>query len=68
MIIEFKSLFKLQHENIVKVHKLYVAFSNGFQSESKAYVVMELIKGQEMFEVINELGHYCESDAKELFR
>ena len=34
MIIEFKSLFKLQHENIVKVHKLYVDFSNGFQSES----------------------------------
>ncbi|CAD8174500.1 unnamed protein product [Paramecium octaurelia] len=68
MILEFKSMFKLQHENIVKVHKLYVDFNNGFQSESKAYVVMELIKGKEMFEVINELGHYSESDAKELFK
>ncbi|CAD8170348.1 unnamed protein product [Paramecium pentaurelia] len=68
MILEFKSMFKLQHENIVKVHKLYVDFNNGFQSESKAYVVMELIKGKEMFEVINELGHYSESDAKELFQ
>lgn len=29
---------------------------------------MELIKGKEMFEVINELGHYSESDAKELFQ
>ncbi|CAD8087017.1 unnamed protein product [Paramecium sonneborni] len=29
---------------------------------------MELIKGKEMFEVINELGHYSESDAKELFK
>ncbi|CAD8069289.1 unnamed protein product [Paramecium primaurelia] len=68
MILEFKSMFKLQHENIVKVHKLYVDFNNGFQSESKAHVVMELIKGKEMFEVINELGHYSESDAKELFK
>ncbi|CAK76827.1 unnamed protein product (macronuclear) [Paramecium tetraurelia] len=68
MILEFKSMFKLQHENIVKVHKLYIDFNDGFQSESKAHVVMELIKGKEMFEVINELGHYSESDAKELFK
>lgn len=29
---------------------------------------MELVEGQEMFEVLNALGHYCEGDAKELFR
>ncbi|CAD8165795.1 unnamed protein product [Paramecium octaurelia] len=68
MIIEFKRLIKLSHENIVKVHKLYVDFDNSFQSESKAYVVMELIEGQEMFEVLNSLGHYCEADAKEIFK
>ncbi|CAD8098248.1 unnamed protein product [Paramecium sonneborni] len=68
MIIEFKSLQKLNHDNIVKVHKLYIDFYNGFQSESKAYAVMELIKGKEMFEVINELGHYSENVAKELFK
>ena len=31
-------------------------------------MILELIKGKEMFEVINEAGHYCETDAKELFR
>ncbi|CAK74290.1 unnamed protein product (macronuclear) [Paramecium tetraurelia] len=68
MIIEFKSLQKLNHDNIVKVHRLYIDFNNGFQSESKAYAIMELVKGQEMFEVINKLGHYSESVAKELFK
>lgn len=29
---------------------------------------MELIKGKEMFEVINETGHYSEDNAKELFK
>lgn len=29
---------------------------------------MELIEGKEMFEVLNELGHYGEDDAKELFK
>ena len=28
---------------------------------------MELIQGKELFEMINELGHYCEEDAKRLF-
>ncbi|CAD8068673.1 unnamed protein product [Paramecium primaurelia] len=68
MIIEFKSLQKLNHDNIVKVHRLYIDFNNGFQSESQAYAVMELVQGKEMFEVINTLGHYSESLAKELFK
>lgn len=29
---------------------------------------MELIEGKEMFEVINDLGHYGDEDAKELFK
>lgn len=29
---------------------------------------MELIEGQEMFEVINKLGHYSEDVAKKIFR
>lgn len=45
MILEFKSLIKVEHENIVKVHKLFIDFNVGFCSESKACVVMELIKG-----------------------
>jgi len=50
MIIEFNNLNKLQHENIVKVYQLFLAFSNGFQSESSGYIVMEYIEGDEMFE------------------
>ncbi|CAD8207433.1 unnamed protein product [Paramecium pentaurelia] len=68
MINEFKRLIKLSHGNIVKAYKMYLDFDNGFQSESQAYVIMELIKGKEMFEVINEAGHYSEHDAKELFK
>ncbi|CAD8096779.1 unnamed protein product [Paramecium primaurelia] len=47
---------------------MYLDFDTGFQSESQAFVVMELIKGKEMFEVINDSGHYSEVDAKELFK
>ncbi|CAK66762.1 unnamed protein product (macronuclear) [Paramecium tetraurelia] len=68
MIHEFKRLIKLSHANIVKAYKMYLDFDNGFQSESQAYVILELIKGKEMFEVINEAGHYSENDAKELFK
>ncbi|CAK74434.1 unnamed protein product (macronuclear) [Paramecium tetraurelia] len=57
IIRNFKRLIKLSHENIVKVHKLYVDFDNSFQSER-----------QEMFVVLNSLGHYCEADAKEIFK
>jgi calcium/calmodulin-dependent protein kinase I len=45
MLIEFKRLLKLSHDHIVKVYKLFVNFDNSFQSESKAYVVMELVDG-----------------------
>ncbi|CAK94607.1 unnamed protein product (macronuclear) [Paramecium tetraurelia] len=68
MIIEFKRLVQLSHDNIVKAYKMYLDFDTGFQSESQAFVVMELIHGKEMFEVISEAGHYSEDDAKELFK
>ncbi|CAD8108082.1 unnamed protein product [Paramecium sonneborni] len=68
MIIEFKRLVELSHDNIVKAYKMYLDFDTGFQSESQAFVVMELIQGKEMFEVINDSGHYSEDDAKELFK
>lgn len=68
MIIEFKSMIKLNHENIVRMFKLYIDYNDGFQSESRAYAIMELIEGKEMFEVINENGHYSEIDARRLFK
>lgn len=49
MIKEFRSLVELQHPNIVKVHKLFIDFKDGFQGQSKIYVIMELVEGKEMF-------------------
>ncbi|KAL4450265.1 hypothetical protein ABPG74_008971 [Tetrahymena malaccensis] len=50
---EFLHLRELQHKNIVKVYEIYIDKTKG-----KIYTIMELIKGREMFEVINQLGSY----------
>lgn len=50
------------------MHSLYLDYNDGFQSESSAYVIMDFVDGKEMFEVINELGHYSELHAKLLFK
>lgn len=50
---EFIHLRELSHENIVKVYEIYIDKQKG-----RIYTVMELIKGKEMFEVINQLGSY----------
>lgn len=68
IVIEFNNLVQLSHENIVKMHELYIDYNDGFQSESRAFIIMDFIDGQEMFEVINDLGHYSEMHAKHLFK
>ncbi|KAL4475774.1 hypothetical protein ABPG72_011551 [Tetrahymena utriculariae] len=60
---EFLHLRELQHKNIVKVYEIYIDKTKG-----KIYTIMELIKGREMFEVINQLGSYSEQIAKKIFR
>lgn len=58
MILEFKNLQKLNQKNIVKMHELYAEWKDGFQATGLVYVLMEKINGKEMFEVIQDLGHY----------
>lgn len=50
------------------MHRLYVDYKDGFQDQSKIYVIMELVEGKEMFQYIQELGHYSEEITKHLFR
>ena len=52
MILEFKNLKKLNHDHIVKMDELYIQWNEGLQSTGTVYVVMEKVKGSEMFEVI----------------
>ena len=50
---EFENLKRLNHENIVCVHELYIDVVKG-----KIYTVMELVNGGEMFETIKNSGSY----------
>ena len=43
----------MNHENIVRVHELYIDVVKG-----KIYTVMELVNGGEMFETIKNSGSY----------
>lgn len=45
MVIEFTSLLKIKHENIVKMHNLYLEFNDKFMGENEAIVLMELVDG-----------------------
>ena len=59
---EFENLKRLNNENIVRVHELYIDVVKG-----KIYTVMELVNGGEMFENIKNSGSYTEETAKLLF-
>jgi len=60
---EFKNHRRLQHKNVVRVYELYIdTFKN------KIYTVMELVRCREMFDVIQELGSFCEADASMIFK
>ncbi|CAD8093148.1 unnamed protein product [Paramecium primaurelia] len=68
MILEFKNLKKLSHPRIVKMEELYIQWNEGFQSTGTVYVVMEKVKGSEMFEVIQKQKNYSECIARILFQ
>ncbi|KAG9396143.1 Protein kinase domain [Carpediemonas membranifera] len=57
---EVSCLKACQHRNIIRLHEL-------FESKSKVYLVMELVKGGELFDRIVKLGKYSEADARGLF-
>jgi calcium/calmodulin-dependent protein kinase I len=40
------------------MNEIYVSWKEGFQAAGTVCVVMEKIDGKEMFEVIQEVGHY----------
>jgi hypothetical protein len=52
----------------VRTFTLFIEFNDRFMGENEAVVLMELVDGLEMFEVINKLGRYNESDARTLFQ
>lgn len=50
---------RMDHANIVKVYELYIDDYNG-----KIYLILELMRGKELYDVIHKLGHYSENTAK----
>ena len=60
---EFENLKRLNHENIVGVHELYIDVVKG-----KIYTVMELVNGGEMFETIKNSGSYTGFGFEFIFR
>ena len=50
MIIEFTSMEKIDHKNIVKVKSLYIDYADAYLSEFKVIMVMELVEGRELSE------------------
>lgn len=50
---EFEKLKELQHGNIISVHELIIDKMLG-----AIYLVMELFKGKEMFELLSDIGSY----------
>ncbi|ESO93541.1 hypothetical protein LOTGIDRAFT_215945 [Lottia gigantea] len=49
-------LLKLKHPNIVR-------FKEALQTPTRAYLVLEYVTGEELFERITKKGHYSEKDA-----
>jgi hypothetical protein len=53
MVKEFNNHRKLDHKNIIRVYEMYIDYFT-----KKIYTIMELAECQEMFEVLQEMGHY----------
>jgi calcium/calmodulin-dependent protein kinase I len=53
---EIEIMKKVAHKNILKLHEI-------FEDDDKVYIVMELVKGSELFDRIVEKGFYSERNA-----
>lgn len=53
---EIEIMKKVSHKNILKLHEI-------FEDNEKVYIVMELVKGSELFDRIVEKGFYSERNA-----
>lgn len=58
---EFDLLKTLRHPNIVRVKEFFV-------TPKEIYMIMELVKGVELFEKICQIEKYDENIAKKLFK
>jgi calcium/calmodulin-dependent protein kinase I len=58
---EIQIMKKLDHPNILKLFAVY-------EDESQFYLVMELVRGKELFDKIVEKGMYSEKDAANIIR
>jgi serine/threonine protein kinase len=58
---EYELLLRLDHPNIIKVKEFFV-------TDREIFMIMELIKGQELFERIAQIEKYDENIAKGIFK
>lgn len=58
---EIGILLNLKHPNIIRLHEV-------FETPKDIYMVLELVKGGELFERIVDRGYYSERDASEAIR
>eukprot|EP00331_Platyophrya_macrostoma_P033866 CAMPEP_0176441590 /NCGR_PEP_ID=MMETSP0127-20121128/21290_1 /TAXON_ID=938130 /ORGANISM="Platyophrya macrostoma, Strain WH" /LENGTH=469 /DNA_ID=CAMNT_0017826401 /DNA_START=25 /DNA_END=1434 /DNA_ORIENTATION=+ len=58
---EVEIMRKLDHPNVIKLYETY-------EDSRHLYLVMELCKGGELFDRINEKGHYTEDEARRTFK
>ena len=63
IVREFKFYSTLRHKNIVEVHELYIDFQ-----KDKIYMVMELVRGSELFQLLDKgnllTGNACASNIR----
>ena len=52
---------KLDHENIIKLYQIY-------ESDNHINLILELLKGGELFDRLIKKGHYSEQDASTLMK
>ncbi|KAJ8304549.1 hypothetical protein KUTeg_018132 [Tegillarca granosa] len=58
---EIGILLKLSHENIIRLHEVY-------ETPTHIYLVLELVRGGELFDRITTRGSYSEKDAAKAIR
>ena len=61
MANEVTALREIRHTNVLKVYEIY-------EEEHQVYIVLEYLKGGELFEKIVYKGNYSEADAVQLMR
>lgn len=61
IINELALMQRLSHPNIINVHEFFL-------TETKCYIVMDLLTGPELMDALEEHGEYTEREVKEIMR